>query len=59
MKKEVVELVAMLKEFESPLRLLIALYHVDGYVTFTELYRYLDIPKSTLHSHLTELEKRG
>ncbi|MEM1788400.1 MAG: hypothetical protein QW085_07410 [Pyrobaculum sp.] len=37
MKKKVVELVAMLKEFESPLRLLIALYHVDGYVTFTEL----------------------
>lgn len=59
--REVKELVELLKEYENSLRLglLIALYYVDGYVTFTELQRYLEVPKSTLHDQLQALKERG
>jgi len=60
---EVDELIMMLKDkaLSSGVRLgiLIALYYIDGYVTFTDLHRDLDIPKSSLHQHLSILQEDG
>ncbi|ABL87366.1 transcriptional regulator, ArsR family [Pyrobaculum islandicum DSM 4184] len=41
------------------LGILIALYVVDGYITFADFQRALDIPKSTLHEHLQILAREG
>lgn len=41
------------------LGILIALYVVDGYITFADLQRAFDIPKSTLHKHLEILAREG
>jgi DNA-binding MarR family transcriptional regulator len=60
---EVDELIRMLKDkaLSSGVRLgiLIALYYIDGYVTFADLQRDLDIPKSSLHQHLSMLQENG
>jgi len=41
------------------LGILIALYYVDGYLTFIDLQRDLEIPKSSLHQHLKILREEG
>ncbi|ABL87370.1 transcriptional regulator, ArsR family [Pyrobaculum islandicum DSM 4184] len=41
------------------LGILIALYVVDGYITFADFQRAFDIPKSTLHEHLQILAEEG
>ncbi len=41
------------------LGLLLALYHVDCYVTFADLQRTLDLPKSSLHEFLKEMGQMG
>jgi len=60
---ELDELIKLLKDkaLSNGVRLgiLIALYYVDGYVTFTDLQRDLDIPKSSLHQHLDILRESG
>jgi DNA-binding MarR family transcriptional regulator len=41
------------------LGILLALYHIDGYVTFTDLQRALDLPKSSLHEFLDDMSRVG
>ncbi|MGC8543753.1 MAG: winged helix-turn-helix domain-containing protein [Vulcanisaeta sp.] len=57
------ELIKLLKDraLSNGVRLgiLIALYYVDSYLTFTDLQRDLEIPKSSLHQHLRILEEEG
>jgi len=41
------------------LGILLALYHIDGYVTFTDLQRALDLPKSSVHEFLDDMSRVG
>ncbi|MGC9131761.1 MAG: transcriptional regulator [Pyrobaculum sp.] len=41
------------------LGILLALYYVDGYVTFATLVRSVGLSKSTVHGHLEALASRG
>ena len=41
------------------LGILLAIYHIDGYVTFTDLQRALDLPKSSLHEFLDDMSRVG
>ncbi|WP_069808100.1 winged helix-turn-helix domain-containing protein [Vulcanisaeta thermophila] len=63
MNEDIEELIKILKGkgLNNSIRLgiLIALYYVNGYVTFTDLLRSLDIPRSSLHEHLNILRREG
>jgi transcriptional regulator, ArsR family len=43
----------------NKLGILLALYHVEGYVTFSDLQSALDMPKSSLHKFLEEMKEMG
>jgi len=43
----------------TKLGILLALYHIEGYVTFSDLQRALDMPKSSLHKFLEEMKETG
>ncbi|GGP20992.1 transcriptional regulator [Thermocladium modestius] len=49
------------KALNSSVRLgiLLALYYVGGYITFSDIRSSLDMPKSSLHKHLTILKEEG
>lgn len=50
------------KALNSSVRLggiLLALYYVGGYITFSDIRSSLDMPKSSLHKHLTSSRRRG
>ena len=60
---EIEELMKLLRDkaLNNSVRLgiLLALYYVGDYMTFNDLWRFLGIPKSTLHKHLTILKDSG
>ncbi len=57
------ELIDLLREnnLTNAVRLgiLLALYYSGGYVTFNDLRSSLEMPKSSLHKHLTALREQG
>jgi len=63
MDKELGELVRILKSKaiadSTRLGILIALYYLNDEITFSNLRRDLEIPKSSLHFHLSILKDEG